>query len=1005
MVAQMHPSGQSMTNLVNYNEKKVSRGIARRLDGHLTGESMSHIEGTNGKLEDHRRIYGALIRPELSYTGRSERVTKHISLSFVPGEKPDDETLNKISKMYMDKVGFGKQPYQVYIHEDTKISHVHIISSRISGQGTLISDALDFKRSQRASRQIEKEFGLQEVSSIKGGQTFISGEVGSESVKGVISSALATALVERKASSFHELRDILTESGISLTLNSENKHTDPPKEEGIAFFLTDGDEKQKTKAIPGASVDPNYNYGALEALLAANRIGKAVVIQQGIEQRAKAALESFTLSGAVGPEVFKQALNAQGLRAVYKLLNDAPYDLVLYDKESRENVRPAAINEKFQWEQLRQQLGYDRHPEQDRLDQKAEADIQARTVIAVPETNAVKTGTEKIVKLPDLQRIAAQAMFEFTKLPQKDAAVFADTLARFGLEPVYKIIADRPYDVEIKRVDTDEKISLSQINAKLNWSNLGKNVGINRTIQADLLRANTLLNERPFFTEAALNGKLEAYGLKAVLARNSGGVFGMSYSNIKTEEIHKASDIHDKLSWANLKGKFFDETNIPKSLTELTGRLAADLQQERKGQPSQTDLIVHLARVGISIVQTKGQSYFEMKDPVVFIPVREICKEQSVEQYFGATDKSLSKEAAYAIKKGIPLVPVFTDREYKVYSAILGGKTEDIMKVAVGAALPKMHAAEELRYAPEIKLFKEARDLYKGLQRTEVFMEGTPKADHLQTGFIGPRPKEDFDKFNAANPAILGPITKEAFDTSAAGTAQAIASLLPPLPGVQVLLDGAAQAVKGAKPLMDKSEPTFRELVVILNRRGIGVNFSEPSEAEPAGLRFTNKVNADVCVVEQKLSPAMAEAIKDSLARPQKESVDTMEELRKTYAGENPGFLEVLTEGQQKYYDACFNGNSLVISLERQKGNTVELTPQELKIIGALYPGAYEEGQTNDFRNGRGGSFEQEDYEPSFADLLNRALAGQQPQNMGYRKPEDMGSSPRAKPVRRKPSR
>lgn len=1004
MVAQMHPSGQSMTNLVNYNEKKVSRGIARRLGGHLTGESMSHIEGTGGKFDDHRRIYGALIRPELAYTGTSRRVTKHISLSFVPGEKPNDETLNKISKMYMDKVGFGNQPYQIYIHEDTNISHLHIISSRITSQGTLISDALDFKKSQRASRQIEKEFGLQEVSSIKTGQTFISGDVGVDSLKGIISSALAYALVEKKASSFQELRDLLTESGISATLNSENKHKNPPMEEGIAFYLTDGDEKQKTKAIPGGNVDPAYKYSALEAMLAANRIGKAVVIQEGMEQRAKAALEAFTLSGKVGPEAFKQALNAQGLRAVYKLLNDAPYDIILYDKETRENVKPAEISEKFRWEQLRQQLGYARHPDQDQLDQKAEANSRERKVITLPERNDEKAGSVNPAKAANLQLTGAQAMFEFTKEPEKDATVFAEILAKHGLEPRYKTIADRPYDVEIGRIGSEEKISLSKINAKLNWSNLSKNVGIQRTIQADLNRTNTQLNERPFFTEAALNGKLEAYGLKAVLARNSGGVYGISYANIATGEIHKASEIHDKLSWANVCSRFFDESNIVKSLTELTGRLAADLNKKNKQQASQTDMVIHLARIGITITKDRGNHFFEMKEPKVLIDTQKILQGKSLEQYFGVTRNSLSKEAAYAVKKGFAVVPSFTDREYKVYTAILSGKTGDIMKAAIGAVLPNMHLAEEMRYAAEIKLFKEARDLYKGLQRTEVFIDGTAKADHLQTGFIGPRLIQASDKFSAENPPVQGPITKMAFDKSKADTAGAIASLLPVVPGQQKLKDGAPQAVKGAKPLMDNSDPTFRELVIILNRRGIGVIYKDPEEEDSGGLRLTNKKNGDVYVTAKKISPVMTEAFNRAYMRPEKEGIDVMKELKVSEKGINPGFLEVLTQGQQQYYDACFSGNSLIISLERQKGNSVALTPQEMKIIGTLFPGAYEEGQTNDFKNIRSG-YDAQEYEPSFADLLNRALAGEQPRNMGYHKPEEMGVSPKAKQVRKKHSR
>lgn len=1004
MIPTMHPAGKSMTNLVDYNERKVSKGVARRLGGQFVGDSMSHIENKTGYFEDRRRIYNALTRPEIGYEGRSAKITKHVSISLVPGEVVDDATFNKIAEMYMQKVGFGKQPYQVYLHQDTENCHIHIISSRISSDHRLISDSNDYRRSQRAAREIEKFFGLEEVSSRKTGQTFIKNGDGEGSVKCLISAALKAAIHEKRASSFSELQSILRESGIAATLNSQAIQKDSSKGEGIAFFLTDAEEKQKSKAIAGENVDPAFKYESLEALLAANRIGKALVIDKGIQERARLALESFTASGQKGPETFRLALEGQGLRPVYKLLNDRPYDLVIYDKHTRESVKLAEIGERFEWKILRKALGYERHPSQDLLDQKAAAEASAKVVVKNPLDGLPEKDNKTLEKETSLKSIVGKAMFEFSKQGERNVTVFAEILMKYGLEPVFKIIAGKPYDVELMNSETKETIRLKDINEKLNWANLSKVLEIKTTIQAKLLTASTQLHYRPFFTEAALNEKLAPLGVKAVLARNSGGVFGISYSDLKTGELHKASEIHEKLSWTNLKGKFFDEANIPQSLADLTARLAKDLKHPTKDTPSATDMQVHLARAGISMVKIKNEYFFEMKEPKVLIPVATILKDKDVETYLGVTEKPLSKEGAYAIKKGLPVVPAFSEKEYKVYSALIECRKEDIIKVASGSNLPKMHPAEELRYAPEIKLFNQAKEVYKGLQRTELFLDGTPKADQHQTGFIGPRPKDAANLYNTTNPPVLGPVDKETFDKSAAATARAIISLLLPVDGRPVLPELHIEAVKGKKVLMDRSEPTFRELIIILNRRKIGVFMNGFGDEETKGLYVSSKEDRGVAIAGKRLSPAMQKAFEEAVARSTHDSGSVSEELEKAGEGPNPGFLEVLTEGQQKYYDACFNGNALIISLERQKGNSVKLTPQEINIINSLFPGAYEEGQTNNYASGRHSTFNPPDYEPSFNQLLQKALAGTV-RNDGYRKPEEMGPSPAPKTKRRKPYR
>ena len=63
----------------------------------------------------------------------------HISLNFGLDEKISREKLVEIASDYMEKIGFGRQPYLVYQHLDAGHPHFHIVSTHIQKDGKRIS--------------------------------------------------------------------------------------------------------------------------------------------------------------------------------------------------------------------------------------------------------------------------------------------------------------------------------------------------------------------------------------------------------------------------------------------------------------------------------------------------------------------------------------------------------------------------------------------------------------------------------------------------------------------------------------------------------------------------------------------------------------------------------------------------------------------------------------------------------------------------------------------------
>lgn len=67
----------------------------------------------------------------------------------------------EIAKVYMQKIGFGEQPYLVYQHYDAGHPHIHLVTTNIQANGKRIDlHHLGIRKSEPARKEIEKTFGL-----------------------------------------------------------------------------------------------------------------------------------------------------------------------------------------------------------------------------------------------------------------------------------------------------------------------------------------------------------------------------------------------------------------------------------------------------------------------------------------------------------------------------------------------------------------------------------------------------------------------------------------------------------------------------------------------------------------------------------------------------------------------------------------------------------------------------------------------------------------------------
>jgi hypothetical protein len=125
-------SGKSVFGVLAYNKIKVDDEQATVL------YRQKMFDSPDGKFSIRDCMDS--FYPYLANNRRTEKVVFHASLNPGPKDKLSDEQLSEIAQAYMEKLGYGNQPYIVFKHSDIKREHLHIVSLRVDENGKKIND-------------------------------------------------------------------------------------------------------------------------------------------------------------------------------------------------------------------------------------------------------------------------------------------------------------------------------------------------------------------------------------------------------------------------------------------------------------------------------------------------------------------------------------------------------------------------------------------------------------------------------------------------------------------------------------------------------------------------------------------------------------------------------------------------------------------------------------------------------------------------------------------------
>ena len=306
---------------LGYNFKKVEKGEASIL---LAAELYQDKEGTYTMAEVFADME-ALI-PEKC---RTKKMVFHCSLNPHPDEKLSDEQLVQVAREYMEALGYGKQPYIVFKHNDISREHIHIVSLRVDCRGRKINDKFEKRRSKQITDALERKFGLIPSSKVSGKVETETPKVNIDrgNIKEQVASVIRMVLKHYKFCSLGELNAILNK--YNLAVEEVKTEFRGKKYDGLVYVPTDDKGGKISTPINASDIGRGVGYTAVQ-----NRIQKSKrAIKPLIPTIRNKVLQTMRTSPNTEKEL-RQRLEEQVLRVVIrKNDNGRIYGITFIDDE------------------------------------------------------------------------------------------------------------------------------------------------------------------------------------------------------------------------------------------------------------------------------------------------------------------------------------------------------------------------------------------------------------------------------------------------------------------------------------------------------------------------------------------------------------------------------------------------------------------------------------------------------------------------------------------------
>ena len=255
--------GSSLYGALAYNGEKVNEGVAKVLE---TNKVFSPADGGHDITACMQDFLACMPSHVLT-----KKPVIHISLNPHPDDKLSDEQFSAIALEYIEKMGYGNQPFVVYKHEDIDRHHLHIVTLAVDERGKKINDGNNFYKSKRITREIERKYGLlpAEKQRVKEAFRLLKVRPKEGSFKKQLASVIKPAAKFYHCPSFKEYRALL--STYNICVEEVKGEVDGKPYNGLVYFATDDKGKKVSNPFKSSLFGKAVGYEALQKSFKASK--------------------------------------------------------------------------------------------------------------------------------------------------------------------------------------------------------------------------------------------------------------------------------------------------------------------------------------------------------------------------------------------------------------------------------------------------------------------------------------------------------------------------------------------------------------------------------------------------------------------------------------------------------------------------------------------------------------------------------------------------------------
>jgi hypothetical protein len=334
MVADIH-IGNNLYGALAYNQEKIDAGLGKIL------ETNRVFVPANGQFSvgDCMRDFERAMPGQVTTTRR----IIHISLNPHPEDKLSDDQLAGIGREYMERLGFGGQPYMIFKHEDIDRQHLHIVSTRVRSDGSLISDKKNYEKSKKITDNLEQKYGLHPKDKKQGEAWQLSPVDASRSdLKKQVAGVVKPMATMYKFQSLGEYRALLSlyNIGVEKIEGNNQGHTYT----GLVYSALDADGNRVGKPLKSSLFGKSYGIEALEQTM--KKSGEE--IKAGGQAVKTKSLVSASLTSSHTGDEFLADLRGKGIDLILRYGNGGRlFGVTFIDHNSRTVLNGSAMGKEF----------------------------------------------------------------------------------------------------------------------------------------------------------------------------------------------------------------------------------------------------------------------------------------------------------------------------------------------------------------------------------------------------------------------------------------------------------------------------------------------------------------------------------------------------------------------------------------------------------------------------------------------------------------------------------